>query len=175
MKEHHEQWRPIVRFPDYQVSDVGRIYSDKTGTFLQPSMNSTGNVKVNLMLEGVVFTKSVRTLVADAFLPDDGFFENPTPINLDGDHWNNHIDNLMWRPRWFAWKYSRQFNDPIPPEYKVPIVDIVQDVAWASTKYAGIALGLLWEYIYQSILTGRPVFPTGSVFILRPAGYVHGG
>lgn len=159
-----EHWLPIRDFPDYQVSDCGRVYSDKTGTILRPSMNSTGNVKVNLMVHTNMHTRSLRTLVAEAFVSGEEDFDNATPINLDGNHWNNRKENLLWRPRWFGWKYTRQFHEAIPSEYTVPIVDTKHNVAYENVCQAGVTDGVLWEYIYQSILTGRPVFPTGSIY-----------
>lgn len=160
-----EVWASVDDFPGYQVSDYGRIYSERTGTMMSCSLNSTGSLKVNLMQDNQIQTRSVRVLVARAFVAGEDEFDNATPINLDGDPWNNETDNLLWRPRWFAWKYMRQFHEPIPPEYKVAVMDPVADITWPSTMVAGVSEGILWEYIYNSILTGRPVFPNGRVYI----------
>lgn len=161
-----EQWASVADFPDYQVSDFGRVHSDLTDSILSPSLNSTGSLKVNLMRNNQVSTRSVRVLVATAFVADEYNVDDPTPINKDGDHWNNAAWNLAWRPRWFAWKYMRQFTEPVPPEYSAPVFDTVTGRQFVSTVQAGITDGILWEYIFQSILIGRPVYPTGGVFAL---------
>lgn len=159
-----EQWMGIAEFPGYLVSDYGRIYSEKTGTMMSFSLNNTGTLKVNLMQDRVIQTRSVKVLVANAFLDPPQFDEETTPINLDGDPFNNHKDNLTWRPRWFAWKYSRQFHEPVPREYKLRIINLTTRTEYQSVMEAGVDEGVIWEYIYQSILTGRPVYPTGSVY-----------
>lgn len=162
--EREEGWLPIDEFPGYQVSDYGRIYSELTGTMLRPSINSTGSLKVNLMQDGRTQTRSIRVLVATAFIPNEQISDDTTPINLDGDSWNNHKENLTWRPRWFAWKYMRQFHEPVPPEYNTAVFNILSSIRYATVMHAGIDDGVLWEYIYNSILTGRPVFPTGATY-----------
>ena len=47
-----------------------------------------------------------------------------TPINLDGDRHNNRVENLTWRPRWFAIKYNQQFRHP----YENPIPARIMDL-----------------------------------------------
>lgn len=159
-----EEWKPIKGFPGYQVSDYGRIYSDKTGTMMSFSMNTTGTLKVNLMRQREIITRSVPVLVAEAFLGGRPRQENMTPIHVDGDPRNNHADNLAWRPRWFAWKYARQFTEPIPPEYQTPVLNLLTNIRYLSVVAAGLDDAVLWEYVYNSILTGRPVFPTGATY-----------
>ncbi len=101
-----EIWRPIEAFPGYSVSDHGRIRADKSGRILQLNLNQYGLVQVGLMREGVQYHRSVPLLVARAFL-EPPFEPFDTPINLDGDRHNNHVDNLVWRPRWFAIRYNQ--------------------------------------------------------------------
>src|SRR3954470_21438611 len=103
-----EQWHEIEDFFGYSVSDHGRIRTDKFGRLLALSQTQWGLVQVGLMRDGVQCHRSVPLLVAKTFLPYvGGAFD--TPINLDGNRWNNHVENLAWRPRWFAVKYNRQF------------------------------------------------------------------
>jgi len=160
-----ERWHPIEEFQGYLVSDQGFIYSEKTTQQLLMSQNLSGIVKVNLMKNGQIHTRSVKVLVASEFvpLPPGGGF---TPINLDGDQTNNHYLNLTWRPRWFAWKYTRQFNEPIPVEYNIRILNEQTGVVYDTVMAAGIDEGVLWEYIYQSLLSDRPVFPTGATYTM---------
>lgn len=163
-------WRPIENFPGYQVSDAGEIWSDKTQQVISTSQNEAGVEKINLVRDGRIYTRSVRVLVAEAFLPKQEALATsdedlPTPINLDGDPRNNTLGNLAWRPRWFAWKYAHQFKETVPTEFiKTPVIDIEHGKAYDSVCDAGVKEGLIWEYIYNSILTGKPVYPTGGIF-----------
>ncbi len=168
MTTYEDFWQPIKEFPGYLVSDTGLIYSEKTAQQLSTSQTGSGTVKVNLMKDGHIQTRSVKTLVALEFVPVPTFWTivPNTPINLDGDPWNNHYLNLAWRPRWFAWKYTRQFNEPTPPEYNTRILNKQSGVVYDSVMQAGVDDGVLWEYIYQSLLIDRPVFPTGATYTM---------
>lgn len=160
-----ERWEPISEYPGYYVSDWGYIYSDRTEQQLSMSQTLSGIVKVNLMRDGHIHTRSVKVLVAYAFVPLTRF-QGFTPINIDGNQTNNHYLNLAWRPRWFAWKYTRQFNEETPNEYNVRVINILTGDTYDSIMEAGVADGVLWEYVYRSTLTGRPVFPTGGIYEL---------
>lgn len=164
-----EIWKPILNFPGYFVSNTGFIWSEKSDMRLSTSPNTNGIFKINLVKDGQIHTRSVKTLVAEVFLPRHlnlqlGSDEESTPINIDGNQHNNHVDNLAWRPRWFAWKYTHQFNEAPPREYLTKVVNERTGIIYPSVMDAGIAEGLLWEYVYQSMITGRPVYPTGSIF-----------
>ena len=105
------------------MSDYGRIRTNKTGRILALNVNQFGLLQVGMMRDGEQLHRSVPLLVAKAFLPQrDGAFD--TPINLDGDRYNNHINNLQWRPRWFAIKYNHQFKYPSHFTISEPIVDL---------------------------------------------------
>jgi hypothetical protein len=158
-----ENWKPIDHFPGYSVSDYGRIRTDRSGRILSLSENQYGLVQVGLMRDGVQRHRSVPLLVAKAFIPEPvGPFD--TPINLDGDRHNNHVDNLAWRPRWFAIKYNQQFRHPYP----YPITSRLEDVKTGeisenSTECAK-QYGLLEQDLVLSILNRTYVWPTYQEF-----------
>lgn len=171
-KREKEEWRDIPDFPGYKVSNLGYIWSDLTRLRLNLSQAQTGAYKVNLMREGHIQTRIVRVLVAEAFVPIDQQLARENvlvaPINLDGNQANNAASNLMWRPRWFAWKYTRQFNyydeNGIPVFFYIDIVNERTGHIYHSVMEAGIHEGLLWDDVYESIISGKQVYPTGSSF-----------
>jgi hypothetical protein len=158
-----EQWSQIDLFPEYSVSNLGRIRADKSGRILALSENQYGLLQVGLMRDGVQHHRSVPLLVAKAFIPPPlGSFD--TPINLDGDRHNNRVDNLVWRPRWFAIKYNRQFKYPYEHSIDAPIVDIKTGRVSANSFECAKRYGLLEQDLVMSILNRTYVWPTYQEF-----------
>lgn len=65
-----ERWAQIEGFPDYAVSDQGRVMSLRFDRILKPRVNSYGNARVALTRDKVVYDLYVSRLVAEAFLPE---------------------------------------------------------------------------------------------------------
>lgn len=98
-----EEWRVIADFPDYAVSDMGRIKRltsrtcAKAGTILKQCWRggrNKGYLAVDLCFDGGKRTVSVHVLVADAFL--DPRPADHIPNHRDGDRGNNCLSNLEW-------------------------------------------------------------------------------
>jgi NUMOD4 motif len=158
-----ETWRPIEFFPGYSVSDHGRIRRDDWGHILALSENQFGLLQVGMMRDGVQRHRSVPLLVAKAFIPQpSGPFD--TPINLDGDRHNNHVDNLAWRPRWFAIKYNRQFRYPYENPILAPVVDLKTGEVSENSLECAKRYGLLEQDLVLSILNRTYVWPTYQEF-----------
>lgn len=158
-----ERWEPIPLFPDYSVSDHGRIRTDKSGRLLSLNTNQYGVVQVGLMRDRVQRHRSVPLLVARAFIPNPGGpFD--TPINLDGDRLNNYMGNLVWRPRWFAIKYNRQFRYPYENSILDPIVDLKTGEIIENSMECAKTYGLLEQDLVLSILNRTYVWPTYQEF-----------
>lgn len=158
-----EQWKSIEFFPGYSVSDHGRIRTDKSGRILALNENQFGVVQVGLMREGIQYHRSVPLLVAKAFLPRDAApFD--TPINLDGDRHNNRVENLTWRPRWFAIKYNQQFRQPYENPIMTRIVDLKTGDVSENSSACAQRYGLLEQDLVLSILNRTYVWPTYQEF-----------
>lgn len=171
-----ERWVDIPEFPDYEISDHGNVFSKRNNQPIALSWNGRGSVKVNFSKEGVIHTRSVRVMVAQAFVEQPTDLESSRHdlevINIDGDQENNHYENLAWRPHWFAWKYTRQFHESPPAEYKVYLLNTQTGVVYDSVMEAGVADAVIWEYVYGSAINGRPVYPTGAIYEFVSLGTV---
>ena len=96
-----EIWKIIDNFPNYQISNFGRVMSlvkkDKP-LIRTPHITGGGyySIKLHRKVEGkkVIERRYIHRLVAEAFIPNP---LNRTEINhIDGDKTNNHITNIEW-------------------------------------------------------------------------------
>lgn len=84
----NEEWRDVVGFPDYRVSNLGRVYSVRRGIMVIPQVNRYGYAHVYVKGKHV----KVHRLVMAAFVG---------PSDLDVNHKNfvrhdNRLENLEY-------------------------------------------------------------------------------
>jgi len=158
-----EEWDQIDEFPDYSVSSFGRIRNDIRDAPVCTSLTLQGAVKVGLMKGGVQYTRSVKVIVAERFVPQTNPMFN-TPIHLDCDQQNNRASNLVWRPRWFAWKYAQQLVDIEHYYGSKPIMNLKTGVVYANVVEAAMANGLLFWELQMSAFNQIPVFPSWQLY-----------
>jgi hypothetical protein len=159
------EWRPVEGFPGYSVNPLGEVVNDSTGRFLIPRYNQYGVPYVGLMREWQQCTRSLPKLVARAFLPrPSDIFD--TPIQLDGNPTNCRVDNLMWRPRWYAVLYKRQFEDRYDHPIDVPVHAVSEKEKFPNSLAAACRYGLLEREVVLSILNRTPAWPTYQYFEL---------
>lgn len=96
--EDGEIWKDIIDWPDYKISNKGRIYTykknrSKTGYYLKPK-KQVGYLYVRLSNMGNSKFVRVHRLVAIAFIPNTR--KLPQVNHLDGDKTNNRDWNLEW-------------------------------------------------------------------------------
>lgn len=161
-----EYWEPIEGFPGYSVSNQGSVRNDQTGKVMALTVNQQGIVMVGMVRDKEQYKRSVTLLVARTFLDDPVNPNFDTPINLDGDRLNNHVDNLMWRPRWFAVRYHQQFHDVSRQGFTVPVVNTADGIVYPNAMAAAVEFGLLANDLTRSIVNRTYVFPTYQTFRL---------
>lgn len=92
-----EQWKTIPDFPDYEISDWGRVKSHKNlekPKILKGSFSTKGYPQALLYSTGGPKTKPLHILVLEAFVGSrpHGF----QACHNDGDKTNNRNANLRW-------------------------------------------------------------------------------
>lgn len=158
----NEVWRIIPEFPQYSVSTHGRVRNNKTDYKLAQLRNQAGVINVGLMRDLVQHKRSVAVLVASAFVPNDKRYFD-APINLDGDRYNNHVANLVWRPRWFAVKYFQQFHNNLRG-FRVPVVEVNSGEEFETSWVAAVKYGLIDRDILIATANRTYVWPSYQVY-----------
>ena len=162
---HQEDFAQIEGFWEYTITSCGRVINNNTGRELALTEVRGGELTVGLMRHGKTHRRSVKRLIAEAFVEGEDEI-NDTPVLLDGRKDNLYSSNIVWRPRWLAWKYSQQFKEPQPHWYLYgPIYDIIHNDRYDSVIDASMITGQLAEDIFKSTQEGTMVYPMGSLFV----------
>jgi hypothetical protein len=165
-----ENWVRIDGFPKYTISSDGEVRHISSQRSLTPQINQSGVPYVVLMRDWTHCSRALARLVARAYLPRPSQAFD-TPINLDGDRFNCAVENLMWRPRWFAVQYHRQFTDAPAARVEAPLRASESSEVHFSSLEAASRYGLLEHDVVRSVLHGTYVWPTNQQFELVEGGF----
>ena len=94
-----EHWKTIDEFPNYIISDKGRVFSKKYRKIIKPFFcpfkNNSLYYYVNCVnADGKPRNRKLHKIIASAFVRNT---ENkPIVHHIDGNRLNNEADNLMW-------------------------------------------------------------------------------
>lgn len=156
-----EVWKLVRDFPGYSVSDYGRVRNDMTERIMSVYRTDRTRLSVGMVRFGKQYNRGLARLVSQHHVPQiEPHFD--TPIHLDGDYANCYARNLVWRPRWFAQEFSKQFNAPHRPYSAIRDrrTDVIYDNVWDLV----MERGLLLRQILGSANSDMHVFPTQDRF-----------
>ena len=100
--DRNEQWLPIQGYPGYEVSDQGKIRSDRYCSIVgftkikQPITNAHGYLHIQLFKDKKPKNLTVASLVAAHFMSPPEV--DSKIVHKDGNKENNHVSNLKWEP-----------------------------------------------------------------------------
>lgn len=86
--------KTIKGFPDYLITDSGKVYSLKSKKWLKTVLSGSGYQRVWLYNDNGGIRKAVHRLVAEAFIPNP--HKLPEINHIDEDKNNNSVENLEW-------------------------------------------------------------------------------
>lgn len=96
----------LEKYPDYQVTDDGQVWSEKSHRWLRPGKHRFGYAIVNLYRDNRPHLELVHRLVLEAFVgPCPPGLEcrhlngNPTDNRLENLAWGTHTENMADRTR----------------------------------------------------------------------------
>jgi len=124
-----EKWLPVVDFPDYEVSSMGRVKSINPRQGSRAAQNggilagyksrintSYERWSVSLRKNGKTYYAKIHRLVLDAFI-------GPAPsgmvcLHINGDSLDNRIENLRWGTQKENSADSKKHGTMVPPPLK---------------------------------------------------------
>ena len=173
-----EIWKIIEEYPDYMVSNMGRVKSLERNVvkgngglykieekILKSIKKRDGYLQINLSKEGKQKTCLIHRLVASTFLDNpNNFFE----VNhIDEDKTNNRVDNLEWCSREYNCNYGTR-NKRI----SIPILQFSLDGKlirkWNSTREVEKELNIAHSQI-TACCKKRKNYKSAGGFIWRYA------
>jgi hypothetical protein len=97
MKKNVETWKAIDGFEGlYEISNLGRVKSLRSGRMMKPYDNGKGYQKVELSKDGKVERFYIHRLVAMAFIPNSRPLIDTLVNHKDENPGNNRVENLEW-------------------------------------------------------------------------------
>jgi hypothetical protein len=137
------------------------VRNEQTGNILAVSTNGRGHPYVSFRIDGRQVKKGLALVICRTFIewPRADF---TTPIHFNGDFLDCSVANLGWRPRWFAVKYTQQFDRGFTdtPPVRNTKTGVVYDGAWDVVLQHGV----LFNDVIKSIINVTYVFPLMECF-----------
>lgn len=155
-----ETWVEIEGFEDYLISTSGNVKNHQ-GRLLSLRVNAQDITMVGLSQDGKQHMRAVDLLVAHAFLEPPQFSAFTSVIHLNGVRSDNHVNNLMWRPRWFAVKYHRQFKEDLFNDWNAPIYIMDTDEVFNNPREIAVKYGVLERSVHEAVVNHSQVWPYG--------------
>jgi HNH endonuclease/NUMOD1 domain/NUMOD4 motif len=141
-----ELWTEILDEEDYLISNYGRLYSNKIGHYLRPTIDKKGYASIKLNNENF----KVHVLVLKLFegdYPEDMI--NPQVHHIDSNPSNNHISNL----KWVTSKENIELSYEIGERNTYPIIrydlNMKKIATYKSCSEAAKILGISYQAIYK--------------------------
>lgn len=151
--------RQIPGFPNYYITFSGEVLSENRDMMpLAQNINQFGIAHVGLYSDNRLYRRSVAKLVADAFLDPPQFSHYNTLIHLDGVKPNCHVENLMWRPRWFSFEYHKQYWEAPSPSWGKFPVEVPETNEWYDHCFDFcMSYGALVRHVIDALTFAKPV------------------
>lgn len=90
-----EIWKPTYLTDKYEISNLGKVRTVKTGIIRKVHTGNRGYNTVVLKFDKKQYNVNIHRLVMEAFKPEEKF-KDSFINHIDGNKLNNSLDNLEW-------------------------------------------------------------------------------
>lgn len=139
-----EEWRYISDYPNYLISNYGRVYNHSRNKLMKTRVDDGGYERIGLSQNDHQKIFGVHQLVADAFLYRP--LETTQVNHLDGDKLYNGDDNLEWSTCAENHKHAFRLGLKVAPNKRaVRIVetgDVFDSITECAHAIGGISQGV---------------------------------
>lgn len=115
------EWKVIDDYPNYSISNTGKVKSNKTGNILKEGLGSHGYLTIVLYKDGVGKSHTVHRLVAKYFLSE--YLDSLEVNHKDEVKTNNTVQNLEMCNR----LYNRTYGTAIERHKRELSVPVIQE------------------------------------------------
>jgi len=132
-----EEYKQIIDFENYEVSNLGNVRNIKTGKILKPRIDRDGYYQVCLCKDKKKKTPKIHRLVAESFIENP---ENkPCVDHINNDKLDNNVENLRWATL-NENQYNRKINKNNTSKVKGVCFDKNRNKWRAHMKIDGISI-----------------------------------
>lgn len=147
-----EIWKDIEGYPNYQISNYGRVYSRNRGKMLSLGRHAQGYLLVQLHKQGVGVHFYVHRLVARAFINNP--LNKPEINHINSKKDDNSSDNLEWVTRQENTNHASANNLGAYRLTKPDVIDIIRESKNSSLQELANKYGVTKSHI-SNILKGK--------------------
>ena len=145
MKQEEEQWANIEGYPDYAISNYGRVMSLRYDTILKPRLGSYGHHRVVLYRDGQAKDHYVHHLVAAAFI--SGYSPEYQVRHYDRDNGNNYVYNLRFPAAFRMGQLIRNPPEPFIQRVRIVGTDLIFKTVEDCAKYLGAPVSSIYRVL----------------------------
>ena len=155
-----EEWKAIKDFPQYEVSNKGRIRRVCNQRIKVPEVSKQTGYPTIRLSYGIPTKKkhfNIHRLVAEAFVPNPDNL--PVVNHIDGNKLNNDSDNLEWCT--YAYNNKHAYDHKLKRAWMQKIMEedypVIAELRKSGTKVKDIAkmYGVNTSAIYQLFHRGK--------------------
>lgn len=92
----NEYFEDIPDYPNYKISNRGRVYNRETGTFLTQSLNTHGYYQVGLYKKRKYNPKKIYRLLGEIFIYNDDPINKTQIDHINRIRTDDSLENLRW-------------------------------------------------------------------------------
>lgn len=161
----------VAGFPNYTIDREGVVRPLQSNKILKPIMNNHGDLYFTLYRDdGSKSNQPLKTLYAKAFLPNPERKMDNTVVIKNGVQTDIFYENLCWRSRSYAIRYTRMLKNK--PAYFGDVVaketGTGRERYFKSIRQCAIYYGVLEHEVASSMVSGKRLHYAPEIEFSRP-------